>query len=324
MTGFFNKGHHGEPIKRSHIWFDDGSIIIQAEDTQFCVHKSVVLKHFPTLNDFVPSPGPPSANGCSVIWHLSDSAEDWENLLTVFYDTLPTCTTKDLISFRLLAAMLRLGDKYNGHNVREEALKFLRYEFPQNLEDWMGVWGTKVFPYPESEFDFINLAQEVDLHSVLPAMYYTCVKYEKLNDVFHGYTNTDGSITQLSPKVQACLAIGREQLAYALKRHTFSWLYNKRIIPCPRCSSQKECAAARNHLIRKVWMPVPNIGLALNVWDRGEFASGLCSVCAYTAEKLFRSGQDKLWDELPSYFGLPSWDDLQDFDDSGSSLLPSS
>jgi len=70
-------------------------------------------------------------------------------------------------------------------------------------------------------------------------------------------------------------------------------------------------------------MPVPNIGLALNVWDRGEFASGLCSVCAYTAEKLFRSGQDKLWDELPSYFGLPSWDDLQDFDDSGSSLLSS-
>lgn len=91
-----------------------------------------------------------------------------------------TCTTKDLISFRLLAAMLRLGDKYNGHNVRQEALKFLRYEFPQNLEDWMGVWGTKVFPYPESEFDFINLAQEVGLHSVLPAMYYTCVKYEKL------------------------------------------------------------------------------------------------------------------------------------------------
>ena len=89
MTGFFDKGHHGEPIKRSHIWFDDGSIIIQAQDTQFCVHKSVVLKHFPTLNDFVPSPGPPSANGCSVIWHLSDSAEDWENLLTVFYDTLP-------------------------------------------------------------------------------------------------------------------------------------------------------------------------------------------------------------------------------------------
>jgi len=76
--------------------------------------------------------------------------------------------------------MLRLGDKYNSHDVREEALKFLRYEFPQNLEDWMGVWGTKVYPYPESEFDFINLAQEVGLHSVLPAMYYTCVKYEKL------------------------------------------------------------------------------------------------------------------------------------------------
>lgn len=92
MTGFFKKGHHGGEgaiIKRSHIWFDDGSIIIQAEDTQFFVHKSVILKHFPTLNDFVPSPSPTSASdGCAVI-RLSDSAEDWENLLTVFYDTLP-------------------------------------------------------------------------------------------------------------------------------------------------------------------------------------------------------------------------------------------
>lgn len=87
--------------------------------------------------------------------------------------------------------MLRLGDKYNSHDVREEALKFLRYEFPQNLEDWMGVWGTKVYPYPESEFDFINLAQEVGLHSVLPAMYYTCVKYEKLVSLRTTFLITD-------------------------------------------------------------------------------------------------------------------------------------
>lgn len=76
--------------------------------------------------------------------------------------------------------MLRLGGKYHGHSIREEALRFLRYEFPQDLDDWMDVWGTRIYPYPESEFDFINLADEIGLRTVLPAMYYTCIKYEKL------------------------------------------------------------------------------------------------------------------------------------------------
>ncbi|EDR11217.1 uncharacterized protein LACBIDRAFT_315775 [Laccaria bicolor S238N-H82] len=322
MNGFFppvKKGREDKTMKRSRIWFDDGSIIIQAEDTQFCVHKSVILKHFPTLNDLVSSPQS-SSNGCAII-KLSDSAKDWESLLTMIYDHLPTCKSTDLIPFRTLVAMLRLGDKYHGHSIREEALRFLRYEFPQDLDDWMDIWGTKIYPYPESEFDFINLADEIGLHSVLPAMYYTCIKYEKLKDIFYGHPNSDGSVMRLSSDVQACLVIGREKLAFALRKHTFSWLYNKKIIPCSRCSAKPECTAARNQLIRKVWMPVPNISLALDVWNRSEFASGLCSFCAYTAEKLFHSGQEKLWIELPSYFGLPSWDELENLDDPGSPSL---
>jgi hypothetical protein len=93
MNGFFplvTKGREDKAMKRSRIWFDDGSTILQAEDTQFCVHKSVILKHFPTLNDFVPSqsPGLPSSDGCAII-DLSDSAKDWESLLIMIYDHLP-------------------------------------------------------------------------------------------------------------------------------------------------------------------------------------------------------------------------------------------
>ena len=91
MNGFLplvKKGREDKTMKRSRIWFDDGSIILQAEDTQFCVHKSVILKHFPTLNNFVSSPQSQSTDGCAII-NLSDSAKDWESLLTMIYDHLP-------------------------------------------------------------------------------------------------------------------------------------------------------------------------------------------------------------------------------------------
>ena len=91
MNGFLplvKKGREDKTMKRSRIWFDDGSIILQAEDTQFCVHKSVILKHFPTLNDFVSSSQSQSSDACAIM-NLSDSAKDWESLLTMIYDHLP-------------------------------------------------------------------------------------------------------------------------------------------------------------------------------------------------------------------------------------------
>ena len=79
-------------ITRSNIWFDDGSVVIQAEQTQFRVHRSMLSRHSSVFRDTfsVPqSPGDrePVIEGCSIV-HLSDSSQDWENLLTLMYDNL--------------------------------------------------------------------------------------------------------------------------------------------------------------------------------------------------------------------------------------------
>ena len=77
-------------INRSKIWFDDGSVVIQAEQTQFRVHRSMLSRHSSVFRDMFSVPQPPGdqepvIEGCSIV-HVSESSRDWENLLTLMYD----------------------------------------------------------------------------------------------------------------------------------------------------------------------------------------------------------------------------------------------
>jgi len=69
---------------RSEIWYDDGSVVIQAHSTQFRVHRSILSAHSSVLKDMVPN-AEELVEGCPII-HLSDSAEDMAHLLKALHD----------------------------------------------------------------------------------------------------------------------------------------------------------------------------------------------------------------------------------------------
>ena len=69
---------------RSAIWYDDGSIVIQAGSTQFRVHRSILWANSPVLKDMLPV-DEELVEGCPIL-RLSDSAEDVAHLLKVLYD----------------------------------------------------------------------------------------------------------------------------------------------------------------------------------------------------------------------------------------------
>jgi hypothetical protein len=77
-------------ITRSAIWYRDGSVVLQAQDTQFRVHWSVLAKHSAFFKDLegLPQPNPadlPTVDGCPVV-EIQDAVEDVEHLLTALYD----------------------------------------------------------------------------------------------------------------------------------------------------------------------------------------------------------------------------------------------
>ena len=78
-----------EPIQRpAGLWFDDGNIVIQAENYQFRIHRGILSARSPVLHsvfsEHVPE-GTKSIEGCPVT-HLQDRGEDVKSFLMAIYD----------------------------------------------------------------------------------------------------------------------------------------------------------------------------------------------------------------------------------------------
>lgn len=77
-------------IKRSSsIWLEDGNIVLQAENTQFRVHRGTLSMHSPIFADMFSITqstflGTDMVDGCPIV-HMSDSAEDLHYVLEALY-----------------------------------------------------------------------------------------------------------------------------------------------------------------------------------------------------------------------------------------------
>ena len=80
-------------LQRSRFWFDDGNVILQAENTQFRVHRSLLSLQSSVFKDMFSMPQPMdtattlNVDGCPIIT-LSDKASDLEHVLSIFYENI--------------------------------------------------------------------------------------------------------------------------------------------------------------------------------------------------------------------------------------------
>lgn len=75
-------------LKRSPVfWFNDGNIVLQTEDTQFRVHRSLLAFHSEIMKDCFEIPQAEveeTGEGCPVL-RLDDSTKDIENLCGLLF-----------------------------------------------------------------------------------------------------------------------------------------------------------------------------------------------------------------------------------------------
>jgi hypothetical protein len=91
------------PITRSDIWFTDGSVVLQAQNTQFRVHWGVLTQNSSFFRDMQALPQgnveQPTVEGCPLV-ELHDDVEDVKHLLTTLYnpfvrlDSLKRCALR--------------------------------------------------------------------------------------------------------------------------------------------------------------------------------------------------------------------------------------
>ncbi|KAJ3502902.1 hypothetical protein NLJ89_g8682 [Agrocybe chaxingu] len=173
-------------VKRSKYWFDDGNVVLQAENTQFRVHRSMMAHHSKVFKDMFGMPQPEQAqdamvDGCPVVI-LGDEPRDVELVLAVFYDNVKALDFRKKMTVFQLGAYLQLGKKYEIEYLQNEALKHMRGDYPTTLDGW-----DETFERQNIDSNKIRLsgvARSVILFghsmfvlSVLPAAYFTYVVY---------------------------------------------------------------------------------------------------------------------------------------------------
>ncbi|KAF7297684.1 BTB domain-containing protein [Mycena kentingensis (nom. inval.)] len=308
------------PVKRSpEYWFDDGNIILQVESTQFRVMKSVLAMHSAVFADMFKIPTPVNetlVDGCPVVVLVGDTAQDWLYLFSEIFPKRFLRGEKSTIS--RLAALLRLGKKYDFTQFRQDCLAQLKEEFPTTLENFDKTMGwTMGWKYIEADsatkeetlVSVINLARELGLYSILPAAFYS------VNSL------TEAS-KQLSISDRLARAEGHLRLLRLKELTVEKWLClssadDEPLLPCGDCVDLDACTtalhkAAYNEMLASS-SEAHDKDAVLNFWDEAS-EDGFCAPCVEEARASFGEGRVECWNQLPAIFGLPNWDELRKMD----------
>ncbi|TCD65195.1 hypothetical protein EIP91_002980 [Steccherinum ochraceum] len=241
---------------RGELWYDDGNIILFAEDgTGFRVYKGVLSRYSEVFRDMFSIPQPADAelwDGCPVV-HLSDSSKSLHRVLCVLFTNDDVLGFKQGLPFETVAAMLQLGSKYHMQHLRRDAIQRLSSYFTTELHEFINdfVVSTPDDEQPPPNFPegaivgmngcdalaVISLAQAYDVSCLLPSAFYIVAQLE-LPDILGGHIDQDGTNWSLSPAdIQRCLQ-GQERLRRRGAKHI---LYYEDFSPSSECTERKSC-----------------------------------------------------------------------------------
>ena len=258
------------------------------------------------------------SDGCPCV-HLSDTAEDFATLLRVFYTSgcvclaicFLCCTKGDFLDrrfphrhktpdFATFSSLLRMATKYKFQEIRLQILLDLRSAYPVKFSDFEAAScrGEAIFgsplPHPNSVLD---LFVKCNVTSALPfAFYRACIAGDptSLNSKVEG-TVLLPSTFEAALCGHTRLKAGEVQLAKTLAfKDCGSW----------RCSGQTP--ASRTQVFN--WIH-PKAAARSGILERDTFTgSGFCSQCLKNFAEGLSEAKGDIWENLPSYFGLPPWD----------------
>ncbi|CAA7258932.1 unnamed protein product [Cyclocybe aegerita] len=316
-------------FKRSKYWFDDGNVILQAEDTQFRVHRSMLAHQSAVFKDMfgMPQPEQPQdamLDGCPIV-PLGDKAADVEHVLAVFYDNYNSFDLRKQLAMSPLSAFLRLGKKYGIEFLQNEALKRLRRDFPTTLEAYDESFkGQDILLEGEGNVAFkkmsqsvILLALETSISSVLPSAYLTYVSTTPAEEILSGKDDE-----QLPLSIVAASALGRDKICRFILENTQTWWTSDSVMPRQACATLNNCRPLRNQAIKELASEfhLSDTGLVANLspWseygENGPIKTNVCRQCIASLKECHENLRKGVWQRLPGFFGLEEWEKLKDFD----------
>ncbi|KAL1742703.1 hypothetical protein HDZ31DRAFT_42657 [Schizophyllum fasciatum] len=289
--------------RHSTFWYDDGSIVLHAENTLYRVHKSLLSLHSEVFADMLSVPQPideDQLEGCHIVRLHGDTAADWQKLLIILYNALylesfqpPKDHTRTVMNF--LPGLLRLATKYRFRAFREKSITILAALFPSALPSEIACkWK------PSFAIELIQIARQVNILELLPYAYLCLTDALKDSDDIY-------KLPQLDWMDKAAALSGMVGVAQAQAEHMYPFV--KGVDKAPGCSgyTPNGIPCALQHLKRVRDQPHKTWWFYPMQWGQ----MGLCPLCEAPVRQTYYEGRKKVWDMLPKLFCLAeSWDDL--------------
>ncbi|KAJ7319061.1 hypothetical protein DFH08DRAFT_713983 [Mycena albidolilacea] len=305
-----------EELTRSDIWHDDGSVVLQVESTLFRVHWSVISLHSPFFRGMRDLPQPaeqPSIEGCPVVV-LHDSSEDVQYFLHALYN--PHLFNEEKLSFPFIAAIVRVGRKYDFKNLLAAAVQRLRLENPTTFDKYEAmtrVEGSTISfttqlmsSQPGIILDILTLVRESNLFELLPSAYLRALLCHSQEMILDGVLSSNGRLVKLSFQDQRICILGRQKMSEAQWSHGtfFDWITSDTHLP--GCTGGLGCTATKRIIFYNVLQKAKALAPFTLI-----SVTQLCPVCLSHHQEVMAEVREDIWEELPSFFGLPPWGELK-------------
>ncbi|KDR77471.1 hypothetical protein GALMADRAFT_245645 [Galerina marginata CBS 339.88] len=313
-------------IKRClEFWFEDGNVILQAEQIQFRVHISVLSLHSNIFRDMAniaqkhqedSADAVDHVNGCPLV-HLWDKAVEIQHIISNIYHGVKVHNWTEPMTLSDISILLRLGKKYEIDHLVAEGLRRLRADHPTTLAGWEKITSVEIYQAMDMEgqfgdyADIINLAHEQSVHSILPAAYLRCVLAGFDLKSFLPTT----SILDLCTEARENCMVGRESIIRAANGNFRLW--RKRsgdLSPANGCTTLRPCMDKQAKAVEEfpLWKHDILTGALLAPLKQTELA-GFCPKCAKAVRAKYNECREDLWKKLPEMFNLSGWEGLKDF-----------
>jgi hypothetical protein len=204
--------------------------------------------------------------------------------------------------------VLRLSLKYDVQYLRRRALKHLVSTFPQTFKDWKARDVVRTIPGLENTpFAALSIAREFDLTWLLPSILY-CISSHPLEKTLDGVQWENKSL-ELNWVDKRTALIGRSKILLSQSQAAVM-LTKVAGLPVEGCTGSN-CSSTRSRYaeILSGWAMA---GLLDYFEDNDEmYDLDFCLTCRRLFRDHCEAASRNLWEDLPSMFELPEWNELE-------------
>ncbi|KAJ6575563.1 hypothetical protein DFH09DRAFT_1361754 [Mycena vulgaris] len=294
-----------ELVRSAEFWFDDGTVVLQVENTLYRVYRGLLSSRSTVFYDTFSIPQPTEdgneIEGCPVI-QLHDSAKDFTRFLKALHQYGAYPLPCPVAGMNELVSVLRLSDKYDVPVLRDSMLSIMSLIYPSTFDKWP----TRTTPpgyraLTSDDLVALAIAVKMEIRSVLPVvMYDLCCSTElasgnastrriKIGDAEY----RDKCIAAI-PRLMAAQKAG---LGYLTRDEDNN------------CGSPAECDAERLRWLA-LELEDPVLDPLAEEAEESWLSFALCPPCLGAAKVAHIDARRKLWDALPDIFGLGTWEEL--------------